>query len=96
MGESRTRLRPLFNGSTIVRECGTLAEAVAAAMERSRPGSTVLFSPACASFDMFRDFEARGRAFKALVHQLAQRSGRRGQETGAVSLAPLPEPVMVR
>jgi UDP-N-acetylmuramoylalanine--D-glutamate ligase len=49
--------------------CGTLERAVAAARAAARPGDVVLLSPACASFDQFADFEARGRAFKALVAQ---------------------------
>ncbi|MGZ4279495.1 MAG: UDP-N-acetylmuramoyl-L-alanine--D-glutamate ligase [Solirubrobacteraceae bacterium] len=47
--------------------CGTLAAAVQAAAAAARPGEVVLLSPACASFDQFADFEARGRAFKELV-----------------------------
>jgi len=67
IGESRSRLRRLLNGSTTVMERETLGEAVQAATELAGPGSTVLFSPACASFDMFRDFEDRGRHFKDIV-----------------------------
>ena len=48
----------------------TLEEAVAVAAAIARPGWQVLFSPACASFDQFRDFEARGDAFKALVQAM--------------------------
>ncbi len=70
IGESRARLRPMLNGSSIVRESPTLESAVQMAAELAPPGATVLFSPACASFDMFRDFEDRGRAFKAIVHRL--------------------------
>jgi UDP-N-acetylmuramoylalanine--D-glutamate ligase len=47
--------------------CGDLATAVARARAAARPGEVVLLSPACASWDQFADFEARGRAFKALV-----------------------------
>ncbi len=47
--------------------CGTLEDAVAAARARARPGEVVLLSPACASFDQFADYEARGRRFKELV-----------------------------
>ena len=44
-----------------------LASAVVAARQRAQRGDIVLFSPACASFDMFRNYEARGDAFEALV-----------------------------
>src|SRR5690625_255791 len=47
--------------------CGTLDAAVAAAVEDAEPGEVVLLSPACASFDQFPDFEARGDAFRALL-----------------------------
>jgi len=47
--------------------CGDLAIAVARARAGARPGDVVLLSPACASFDQFEDFEARGRAFRALA-----------------------------
>ncbi len=46
---------------------GDLERAVAAARAAARPGDVVLLSPACASFDQFTDFEARGRRFKELV-----------------------------
>ncbi len=67
VGETRAALRALLNGSCALRECATLQEAVDAAAELAEPGMTVLFSPGCASFDMFRDFEDRGRAFKQIV-----------------------------
>ena len=53
-----------------VTASGTLAQAVADAAAAARPGDTVLLSPACASFDQFRDFEARGDAFRSLVEAL--------------------------
>jgi UDP-N-acetylmuramoylalanine--D-glutamate ligase len=46
---------------------GTLEAAVAAALAEAQPGDTVLLAPACASFDQFASFEARGEAFEALV-----------------------------
>lgn len=48
----------------------TLERAVAGARRSARPGEVVLLSPACASFDQFPDFEARGDAFRALVEAL--------------------------
>lgn len=44
-----------------------LCEAVRRAAELAKPGDVVLFSPACASFDQFRDYEARGEAFRQFV-----------------------------
>jgi UDP-N-acetylmuramoylalanine--D-glutamate ligase len=52
----------------------TLEGAVAVARREARPGDVVLLSPGGASFDAFRDFEARGRRFKELVRQLAGES----------------------
>jgi len=49
---------------------GDLATAVARAAEEAQPGETILLAPACASFDQFQSFEARGDAFRALVAQL--------------------------
>ena len=49
------------------RDCGDLEHAVAAARAAARPGDVVLLSPACASYDQYEDFEARGRHFKELV-----------------------------
>ncbi len=56
-----------------VRRCGTLPAAVSAAAEAARAGEVVLLSPACASFDQFTDFEARGERFRELVAALAGR-----------------------
>jgi UDP-N-acetylmuramoylalanine--D-glutamate ligase len=50
---------------------GTLAAAVAAAAAAASPGDTVLLSPACASFDQFRDYEDRGDAFRRLAQEAA-------------------------
>ena len=49
---------------------GDLERAVAAAASAARRGDTVLLSPACASYDQYPDFEARGDHFRALVREL--------------------------
>src|SRR5262249_6866395 len=49
------------------RRAGDLATAVAQASGEAEPGDVVLLSPACASFDQFRDFEDRGETFRRLV-----------------------------
>ncbi|MGD0282003.1 MAG: UDP-N-acetylmuramoyl-L-alanine--D-glutamate ligase [Dissulfurispiraceae bacterium] len=70
IGEARDKIRKAIGDSTeIIMEDG-LGDAVAKAMELALPGDIVLLSPACASFDMFRDFEHRGRQFKEIVANL--------------------------
>jgi UDP-N-acetylmuramoylalanine--D-glutamate ligase len=51
-------------------ECGELEQALEVAVSTARPGDVVLLSPACASFDRFADFEARGERFRELVLRL--------------------------
>ena len=67
IGEAEDRLASDLDGTVSLRRCGTLEEAVKAAAASARPGETVLLSPACASFDAFRDYEDRGDRFRALV-----------------------------
>ena len=62
--------RILGEAGVAAAECGTLEVAVKAAAHDAQPGDTVLLSPACASFDQYRDFEARGDAFRELVRAL--------------------------
>jgi UDP-N-acetylmuramoylalanine--D-glutamate ligase len=51
--------------------CGDLPTAVRAAAAAAGPGEVVLLSPACASYDQFRDFEERGEEFRRLVEELS-------------------------
>jgi UDP-N-acetylmuramoylalanine--D-glutamate ligase len=46
-----------------------MAEAIREAMAAAKPGDFVMLSPACASFDQFRDYEERGDAFRSLIPQ---------------------------
>ena len=58
-----------------ISNSASLEEAVEEAWRVAEPGDTVILSPACASFDMFKDFEHRGQVFKAAVNALADRIG---------------------
>lgn len=58
-----------------------LAEAVSAAARAAKPGDVVLLSPACASFDQFRDYEKRGEAFVSMVRALEGNESQAGGNT---------------
>lgn len=66
-GSSSRLFKDAFGHMTKTFEAGTLDEAVAKAFRLSAPGDTVLLSPACASFDQFKDYRERGKAFKEYV-----------------------------
>ncbi len=59
-------------GYTHIHYAESFAEAVEKARQLARSGDIVLLSPACASFDMFDNYEQRGEVFKQLVHQLVK------------------------
>ena len=67
IGEAGELFARLLSPHMAVAECETLERAVGAAAAEADEGDTVLLSPACASFDQFRDFEDRGDQFRALV-----------------------------
>ncbi len=72
IGDSAGMYEKLLRGRVpAVSNVGTLEEAVRHAAAAASAGEVVLLSPACASFDQFRDFEARGDAFRAAVEALA-------------------------
>ncbi|HEY3916688.1 MAG TPA: UDP-N-acetylmuramoyl-L-alanine--D-glutamate ligase [Stellaceae bacterium] len=70
IGEAAPAFAATLSGQVAFTRSGDLATAVRQARDEARPGGTVLLSPACASFDQFRDFEARGEAFRCLVEAL--------------------------
>jgi UDP-N-acetylmuramoylalanine--D-glutamate ligase len=67
IGEDAPTIAAALDGVAPVRDVGTLEAAVGAARNVAVPGDVVLLSPACASFDQFPNFEARGDAFRALM-----------------------------
>lgn len=71
IGESATRVVEALSPFVPVARAASLDEAVRAAIDQRRAGGVVLLAPACASFDMFRDYADRGRVFKAIVARLA-------------------------
>jgi UDP-N-acetylmuramoylalanine--D-glutamate ligase len=70
IGDAADLFEGLLQSHIPVTNAGTLEAAIVAARAAAKPGETVLLSPACASFDQFRDFEARGDAFRAFVEAL--------------------------
>ena len=70
IGEAAPAFAETLSDKAPSTRSGDLATAVRQAHAMAKPGNTVLLSPACASFDQFRDFEARGDAFRRLVEEL--------------------------
>jgi UDP-N-acetylmuramoylalanine--D-glutamate ligase len=75
IGEAQERVEEALRGAAPILRAGTLEEAVATAFRAAEPGDVVLLAPACASFDMFPDYAARGEAFRAAVAALREREG---------------------
>ena len=70
IGETRDKFKGILNGSFGYEESDSLEEAVRLAKAKAEDGDVVLLSPACASFDMFKDYEDRGNRFKTIVKNL--------------------------
>ncbi len=70
IGEARAKLKKTFESVVALEEYATLPDAVSRAREIAQRGDSVLLSPMCTSFDMFANYEERGRCFKELVHNL--------------------------
>jgi UDP-N-acetylmuramoylalanine--D-glutamate ligase len=75
IGEAADTIERAFRGHTELHRAGSMASAVELAQRLALPGDVVLLSPACASFDMFENFEHRGLVFKSAVRALTTRGG---------------------
>ena len=76
IGETAERLRATLGSLVPSETVGSMEAAVSRAAQLARAGDSVLLAPACASFDMFLNFEARGRIFKHAVHELSESEAR--------------------
>jgi len=70
IGEAKERMAKELGGLTDTTMARTLEEAVLLAHKTAQKGEIVLLSPACSSFDMFKDYKERGRVFKEAVRRL--------------------------
>ena len=70
IGAAAGKIEKELKGAAPVIRTGTIAKALRTALARGEKGDIVLLSPACASFDQFKDYEDRGRKFKELVRRI--------------------------
>jgi UDP-N-acetylmuramoylalanine--D-glutamate ligase len=70
LGEASDKIRTQLAGAVPLTQAHSLDDAVKIALNQAVAGDTVLLAPACASFDMFQNYEHRGREFKAAVARL--------------------------
>ena len=71
-GEAKDKMAAVLKDAARVITVDTLEEAVSSALKEAAPGDYILLSPACSSFDMFRNFEERGDKFKQIIMSLRE------------------------
>jgi UDP-N-acetylmuramoylalanine--D-glutamate ligase len=71
IGEAKERMNRELGDLTDTAMAKTLEEAVRFAYQTAKKGDVVLLSPACSSFDMFKDYKERGKVFKDAVHRIS-------------------------
>lgn len=76
IGEAAGRMKEAWKKVLPVFDAASLEEAVHIARKLAEAGDVVLLSPACSSFDMFKDYEDRGRQFKSIVKNIKSHSGK--------------------
>jgi len=80
IGEAREKIKAALEAHLAIDEADTLEEAVKKAFLKASPGDCVLLSPMCSSYDMFKDFEERGKAFKEAVLALEKNTFEQGKD----------------
>jgi UDP-N-acetylmuramoylalanine--D-glutamate ligase len=75
IGEAKEKIGDALSDLVSTLYTDSLEEAVELSFKKAEAGDTVLLSPACASFDMFKDYEHRGKVFKSSVQHLTERMG---------------------
>ncbi len=75
IGQAREKMRAAWGLFAACTLADSLADSVSVAGRKATPGDVVLLSPACASFDMFENYKARGQAFRELVELWGRQSG---------------------
>ena len=73
IGEAADRMQAALTGVLPVERAATMDDAVEAARRLAQPGDAVVLSPACSSFDMFRDYAHRAEVFRAAVARVVAR-----------------------
>jgi UDP-N-acetylmuramoylalanine--D-glutamate ligase len=85
IGEAADDFARALGGAAPCERAGTLERAVAAAAAAARPGDVVLLSPACASFDQFRNYAHRGERFRELVGEVVHAGGAPATPAGSAA-----------
>jgi UDP-N-acetylmuramoylalanine--D-glutamate ligase len=70
IGEARPQIKNGLDGVKPIFEAESFSQAVSEGFKRAKKGGRVLLSPGCSSFDMFENYEERGRIFKELVNEI--------------------------
>ena len=83
IGDAGPLFADLLSPHMPVTRSEMMCEAIRQALEAARPGDVVMLSPACASFDQFRDYEARGESFRQIVEALIESHSPPRRERGA-------------